>query len=286
MEYSNGLSIASRIEGIEADAWAELQLSVPQDHRTRIGIQVLRYGRALSLLTTGVDNATVNRTFGLGFDEPLSSEQLDQIASTYIAAGVGRWLIQWSPAAAPAGAEAMITAQGGRLVAPTVKLWRPTNGATTAVVASGLRVAEIGRDDAATFQATVAEPLGVPAEMAPGIRSTVGHDGWHFYLVYDGDRPIAGAAMFVQGEGAWFGVSATTSTDRGRGAQTALLSRRLHDATALGCKWVSADTRSETPESRNPSFHNMRRAGLDVLYYRPTFLFGARDTPTATSPSV
>ena len=150
-------------------------------------------------------------------------------------------------------------------------------------VAPGLRVAEIGNEDAATFEATVAGPLGVPADMSPGIRSTIGHDGWHFYLVFDDHRPVAGAAMFVHGAGAWFGVSGTATTDRGRGAQTALLARRLHDAAALGCKWVSADTRTETPEHPNPSFHNMRRAGLDVLYERPTFLFATADS-TSNDP--
>lgn len=288
MAFSNGLSIASRIEGIEADAWAELQLSVPQDHRTRIGIQVRRYGRAISLLTTGVDNATVNRTFGLGFDEALSAEHLDRIRATYQSAGIARWLVQWSPAAAPAGAAEMFTSRGGRLVSPTIKLWRPTHGGSSGIVVptSTLRVVEIGREDAATFQSTVAEPLGVPSEMAPGIRSTVGHDGWHFYLAYDDALPVAGAAMFVQGDGAWFGVSATQPTHRGRGAQTALLAQRLRDATALGCAWVSADTRTETPESPNPSFHNMRRAGLEVLYRRPTFLFGKSDTPSTSLPTV
>lgn len=285
MEFSDGLSIASQIECIEADAWAELQLAVPEEHRTRIGIQVHRHGRALSMLTAGVANATINRTFGLGFDDELSFEQLDQIAARYTSAGIVRWLIQWSPAARPAHAETMIAARGGQLVAPTIKLWRPTIAANSTSVAPGLRVVEIGSEDAATFEAIVAGPLDVPPDMAPGIRSTIGHDRWHFYLVFDHERPIAGAAMFTHGDGAWLGVSGTLASDRGRGAQTALLARRLHDAEALGCKWVSADTRTETPERPNPSYHNMRRAGLEVLYRRPTFLFGTPESATTDHPS-
>jgi hypothetical protein len=283
MEFSDGMSIASQIECIEADAWAELQLAVPEEHRTRIGIQVHRHGRALSLLTTGIDNATVNRTFGLGFDEEFSLEQFDRIALEYSSAGIARWLVQWSPGAKPADPVPIFTARGGRRVSPTIKLWRPVVAANSVTVAPGLRVVEIGLEDAAMFEATVAKPLGVPTDMAPGIRSTIGHPGWHFYLVFDDQRPIAGAAMFVHGDGAWFGVSGTATTDRGRGAQTALLARRLHDAEALGCKWVSADTRAETAEQPNPSFHNMRRAGLDVLYERPTFLFATAES-TSTDP--
>lgn len=286
MKLSDGLSIASRIECIEADAWAELQLAVPVEHRTRIGIQVHRRGHALSLLTSGVENTTVNRTFGLGFDKELSLEQLDQIAAKYASAGIAKWLIQWSPAAKPADPVAIFTARGGRPVAPTIKLWRPIFVADSVTITPGLRVLEIGPEDAAAFEATVAEPLGVPPDMAPGIRSTIGHAAWHFYLVFDGQRAVAGAAMFAHGDGAWLGVSATVASDRGRGAQTALLARRLHDAAALGCKWVSADTRTETPERPNPSYHNMRRAGLEVLYHRPTFLFGTSESAaTDQSPA-
>ena len=156
---------------------------------------------------------------------------------------------------------------------PTVKLWRPLRAELPAVEQTALAVVEIGTAEARTFEEIVAEPLGVPPVMAPVIRSTVGHADWHFYLVMDGRRPIAGAAMFVRGEGAWLGLSATIPSDRNRGAQTALLARRLRDAGSFGCAWVSAEAQPDTATHPNPSYRNMRRANLDILYARPKYLF-------------
>jgi hypothetical protein len=135
-----------------------------------------------------------------------------------------------------------------------------------------LSVAEIGPSEAEIFEQIVAGPLGVPVEMGAGVRSTVGHPGWRHYLVHDGVRPIAGAALYARGEHAWLGLCATVESDRGRGAQMALLARRLEDAAADGCAWVSADTIAETADRPNKSYRNMRRAGFSLLYERPNYL--------------
>jgi hypothetical protein len=92
-------------------------------------------------------------------------------------------------------------------------------------------------------------------------------------MAFDDERPVAGAAMFVKDGSAWFGVAGTVAEARNRGAQTALLARRLHDAKRLGCSWVTAETSPETPERRNPSYHNMLRVGLRVAYLRDKYLF-------------
>src|SRR5687767_1287743 len=52
--------LASRVERIEAEAWAQLQLALPPSFRSRMGIEVHRYGSAVSLLTQGADVASVN----------------------------------------------------------------------------------------------------------------------------------------------------------------------------------------------------------------------------------
>ena len=160
-----------------------------------------------------------------------------------------------------------------------LKLRAETRQLRAVTQSSPLRVVEIGADQSAVFQATVATPLGVDPELAPFVRSTIGHANWHHYLVLDDTRPIAGAAMYVHGDVAWFGLGATGSADRGRGAQTALLVRRGRDAAKLGCKWVCAETPPDTAERPNPSYRNMRRAGMEVCYSRAHYAF--RTNPAA-----
>lgn len=175
---------------------------------------------------------------------------------------------------------------GGARKAPTVKLYRGLSAADATDVGSPhLETREIGAHEAALFEATVAEPLGVPEETVAGIRSTIGDPAWHFYLAFERGEPIAGGALFVLGDGAWLGLAATIARARGRGAQATLLRRRLRDAHRFGCGWVSADTQTETDERPNPSLRNMLRLGFEVLYHRPKYLFEANDARALRPPA-
>jgi hypothetical protein len=104
-------------------------------------------------------------------------------------------------------------------------------------------------------------------------------------MVLHRQRPIAGAALYVRGQQGWFGLGATMESDRRRGAQTALLARRLRDAAADGCVWASADTLVDTADRPNPSYRNMRRAGFATLYERPNFLVDLRGSQSTARPS-
>ena len=266
-------AVAAEVEHIEAEAWAQLHAALPAALRAQLGCEIRRYGGGLAVRTPGADVPSGNRTVGLGLESALTERQLSEVIAWYAAAGIRRWLLVWSPEARPHDAETWFADRGGRARTPTLKLWRMVEPGLPSLDRTTYAVVEVDAADAHTFEATVAEALGVPAVMAPVVRSTIGHRDWHFYLVRDGKRPIAGAAMFVHGRGAWLGLSATIPSERGRGAQTALLARRLRDATTFGCAWVSADTQPETAAQPNPSYRNMRRAGMDVLYSRSKYLF-------------
>ncbi|HKW12556.1 MAG TPA: hypothetical protein VJO33_19365 [Gemmatimonadaceae bacterium] len=266
-------SLAAEIELVEAEAWAELQLSLAPEFRKQYGIQVQRVGGAVLLLATGSSTLAINRVIGLGFTTPLNECQLDGIIAAYASAGVERFVIQWSPEAIPLEATEWFAQRGYRLVSKNVKVYRRAGALPNdPTIDSRLRVKQIGPEDAETFERIVARPLGVPEGLGPGIRSTIGRREWRFYLVHDDARPIAGAALYTRGKHAWCGLGATIESDRKRGAQTALLARRLSDAAALGCEWVSADTVAETADRPNSSYRNMRRVGFSELYERPNFL--------------
>lgn len=265
--------LARLVEAVEGDAWAELQLAIAPDLRERAGIEVRRYGSAVALLARHIDVPTINRVLGLGFDTPLSADLLDSIIADYRDAGVPRFVLQWSPEAKPGDASGWFDARGFRQLPPLLKLCRSTelNGSLP-TLPTHLRVDEIDLTEAETFERTVANLLGVPGELTPAIRSTVGHPGWRFYLVREGDRALAGAALYARGDMAWCGLAATLPADRQQGAQTLLLTRRISDAAAMGCRWISCDTREDTAARPNPSYRNMLRLGFEVMYRRPNFV--------------
>ena len=259
------------IERAEAQAWAEMFLAQRARGDDATGVDVERFGGAVALLTDRADAPAANRVIGLGLDAPVHVDEVAAIIDEYRARHIRRFLVQWSPAARPPDADAMFRRKGFRLVIPTLKLCRRVDHERIDMP-DAPAITEIGPDAKAVFESTVAAPLGVPAVLAPTISSAIGLPRWHFYLAVDGDRPIAGAALFTGGDVAWCGLAATVPAARGRGAQAALLIRRLRDAAAAGCAWVSADTQPETPARPNPSFRNMRRLGFEMLYERANYM--------------
>ena len=270
---------AADIESIEAEAWAELQLNLPVDFRRELDIRVERRDGAVLLIAGKSPTLPINRVIGLGLLSPLTEAELDRVIEEYSNANVERFIIQWSPAAQPAVAHDWLITRGFTVLSrPITKVYRRAAAMHAIVADPLLTVTEIGPDDAQTFEDLIAGPLGVPEGLGPGIRSTLGLPGWRFYLVYDGHRPIAGSALFVKGRMGWCGLGATIETDRRRGAQAALLARRLSDAEADGCEWVTADTLAETAERASQSYRNMTRAGFTTIYDRPNYLLDLRAT--------
>jgi hypothetical protein len=115
--------------------------------------------------------------------------------------------------------------------------------------------------------------FGFPELANAWVASLVGKPGWHHYMAFDGDEPAAAAALFVHEGIGWCGFAATDTRFRKRGAQSALIARRINDACELGCQWLTTETAEDTPEKPNPSYHNMCRMGFETAYLRPNYIW-------------
>lgn len=259
---------AAQVELLEADVWAELHGQFARDAGNQFAV-VQRRGHATILVSAATDAVAVNRAIGLGFEQPLSAPQLTDLRAFYQRQGKGRWFVECSPDAAidPADLLGAGGVRGGSQIKLVARLDTLAN-----LPSPGVEVVEALPADRAAYMDLVGSTLGVPEPVRPGIVSTIGHPGWHFYFAVAESRAVAGAALCVQEAGAWFGLAATLPMFRNRGAQTALLLRRLQDARAAGCQWVSAEASPETT-TPNPSLRNMKRLGLRELYHRPWYGF-------------
>lgn len=101
--------------------------------------------------------------------------------------------------------------------------------------------------------------------------STIGHANWTHYLVMFEGMPGAASVLYVTGGVAQLFVTTTMPDFRGRGAQTALIRRRLADGRAAGCDLATSQTVID-----NASPRNMRRHGFERLYDR--WIYGKRLT--------
>jgi ribosomal protein S18 acetylase RimI-like enzyme len=91
------------------------------------------------------------------------------------------------------------------------------------------------------------------------------------YVACEGPRVVSAAALFVLGDLGYLALGATEPDQRGRGAQSALIAKRLRVAFALGCRWVFADTGEAVAGRANPSFENLQRLGLRPLQRRENY---------------
>jgi hypothetical protein len=262
--------LARLAETVEAQGWAERHEAVGPDFREQFGTEVVRYGGVVALFSRHVDIPAFNRVFSLGVHESLTAKRLDEIVHDYRARGVRRMLAHWSPLATPVDGGSWFTQRGFQEIPRMVIMARRVDSPVH--VSTDLEIVEMDASAAAEYDLAVGSAHGLSAELTPHARSTLGLPNWRHYLARDRGRAVAGASLFTHGEAAWCAGAATQIEDRNRGAQTALLARRIADAAADGCRWIVAETLEETADRPNPSYRNMLRAGFEVLYLRASFL--------------
>lgn len=266
-------ALAERVEVFEGEVWAALQLAASSDWRCRLRVEVWRDAGVVALIAGGTRGVAVNRVVGVGFRTPLTPEYLERLKALYMDAGAERFVVQWSPRSRPTEALEWMLEMGGRPMNPTSKLIFRCDSVVPPCEASPFEIREIGPADGDTFESIVAPALGVPEGLGEGVRSTLGTPGWRYYLAFDGDRPVAGGSLYVAGDQAWLGFGATLASDRKRGAQSALIRRRLADARRDGCTIATTETHASRSGLDRVSSSNLQRAGFSLLYVRQNLIF-------------
>lgn len=256
-------------ERIEALAFTSWHRSAPEDFAAAFGVQVKTMGALVVQVAEKVPFTLYNRVLGLGTLEPATVNMLDALASIYDPAGI-RYAVVVAPHAAPPALTDWLEERGFAARFRDAKWARGTE--TIPDISTHLRIAQIGPEQATSFARVAGTVFGESPEHWPWIAATVGQPGWRHYLAMDGDEPVATAAMFVHGEAGWAGWGTTLETHRGRGAQGALLARRIRDAAAAGCRLITSETGEDSPDDPDPSFRNMARTGFQLLHMRTHYI--------------
>jgi len=95
------------------------------------------------------------------------------------------------------------------------------------------------------------------------VRGWLGQPGWSLYLARFDGAPAATAILYVAENVGYCADATTHPAFRGRGLQTALLHRRIADASAAGVDFVCSGA-----DFLSQSHRNMERAGMRVLFVR------------------
>jgi hypothetical protein len=238
-------------------------------------LSVGNVGDAVLIAVNRFDVLALNRLVGLGLRSSPSNGALADAINAIGRTGSPRCFVQIAPTGAAEGLGARLERLGLRHYNNWVRLSRSLDDLPGRPDSSQtlLDVRRIGSAHADVFGDLVAEAFDYPPALAPITSQTIGRPNWHHYLAFEGDTAIASGAMYIAGSAAWFGFAATDAAHRKRGAQHALIARRLADAADAGCKWVSVETAEDTVTRYAPSFRNLRRLGFEVAYARPNYLW-------------
>jgi GNAT superfamily N-acetyltransferase len=127
-----------------------------------------------------------------------------------------------------------------------------------------LEVREVGVDDIEAARDQLGEAVW------PGYVRSAGKDGFFHYMAFDGKRPVATAALAVFEGFGYLLSAATREADRKRGAQQALIAKRIERAEQSGCSLIV----SETLSILEHSLRNLQRAGFRQAYEKEVYGWG------------
>ncbi len=281
---ATGSDLERLLEVVEMAQYEDFFEALPHDVGARLGIRLQRKGGNLRLTASAYDHPMFNRTMGVGLDSSGSEGEpgavLARTAAHYREAGVRRWMLQLLPHVEPHGFEET----AARFGAVRLRGWAKHVGPADQEVPthSELRVVRLGSEDSAGIRSESGltdawaemgvRNFGFPTPFVDWLRALYGRKGWHLYVALDGDTPVATGALFLSESDA--GVmgqltfAGTLPEHRRRGAQSALVARRVQDARDAGARWIVCETDEELPDRPNPSTRNLVRLGFPVAYVR------------------
>jgi GNAT superfamily N-acetyltransferase len=263
-------SLLSEAERVEAEAWVDIVRGLPPQVTTELGMSVVRDGGTVALRSTGVDHLLVNRVLGTGSSGTLTQARVEQLVAGYRSLGISRYFVQLGHAMLDEQVQGWLGAAG---LVPYPRRWVKLGRALGSVTPakSAFEIARVTHVHADACAAILARGFDLPASAPTLFRPLAERPRWHLYAAFDGGRPVATAGLFVDGFTAYLAFASTLPAYRRRGAQSALLERRLRVALALGATFVVSETGEAVAGDPQHSYGNLSRAGLRPLGVRESW---------------
>ncbi|HEY3038910.1 MAG TPA: hypothetical protein VGJ66_09250 [Pyrinomonadaceae bacterium] len=260
-------------ELVERDAWLDFFAAAPDDCAQALGISSLRLSHMGLLASREVAMVEFNRAMCVGIVAPATETELEDASSWLTTNAATGWALQVAPTAHTGVVQDWLRRCGmGRFGTGWAKFKRGNSPAPD-LATSKVQVRVVNRESADAFGQVVQTGFGLPVASAKWFAALFGRPGWRLCLAYDGEAPIASGAAFAADGVAWFGMDVTLTKFRRRGAQTALINRRIEDGLAARLLGFTAETGQPAAgqEAAHTSYSNYRRAGFAPAYVRPNY---------------
>jgi GNAT superfamily N-acetyltransferase len=257
----HGFALASKLKRLavwldrrcQPEGFVQRQFDGPPFGTCYVTIDASRQGPAAS--------HNLNRVLLCGREPGMEGNGLDRIAALFTAAGVQRFFVWLNPGPDIEVVRGWLAERGASRIRWTgyPTLTRESRGSVP--FATDLQIREVGRDEVAAARDRMGDTMWLD------FARSAGQEGLFHYLAFDGERPVATAALAVFEGMAYLMAASTAESHRGRGAQQALIARRIETAEKLGCAIVV----SETLYMLEQSYRNLQRAGFQVAYEKEVY---------------
>jgi GNAT superfamily N-acetyltransferase len=210
-------------------------------------------------------SANLNRVHLCGAEAGMSADSVRRLIGFFADHGVQRFFVWLSPGPDMDKARGLLDGSGFSRVHWTGYPTLCREGHAAIHFTTDLDVRQVGPDDVAAHREQLGETLW------PEYATSAGKKDFFHYMAFDGSRPVAiGALCIFEGIG-YLMTAATAESDRRRGAQQALIARRVAQAEQLGCAILV----SETLTMLEHSYRNLQRAGFVEAYEKEVYEWNA-----------
>lgn len=259
------------LDAVERLFWGDIWESAPAAVAAEHGIELRRFGPVQATSAAGLPRARMLNLV-LGAAEPGAVEE------GHLGAAV-----EWMRSR---GVDAYVPVTPGLAGAEAATAWLAENGCEPGYAwmkfvrdphpprfeaSDSVEVVELRSPEEEPFGMIAATGFGLPAWAAGFFAELPGRRGWRCYVARVEGTAQACAALRLDGGIAEFGVAATLEAARGRGAQLALLRRRIADAIESGCRTLFVETGERIAGRPSASYRNILRAGFEEAYLRPNW---------------
>lgn len=206
-------------------------------------------------------SSNFNRVHLCGAEEGLTADGMARIADLFRQTGVKRFYVWLSPG------PRMEIVRGWLNDAGMTR--RPHVSYPTLARDAVMKSRAAGRVDARAMDGSEAARLAERHEGIawPDYLRSAGAPGFHHFMAFDGGRPIATAVLCILDDLGYLGTALTAEPFRGRGAQQALIARRMETAATLGCRILV----SETLSFLEVSLGNLQKAGFKAIFEKEVY---------------
>jgi len=210
-------------------------------------------------------SANLNRVHLCGAERDMGADGVKRLISFFAGHGVQRFFVWLSPGPDMDTARELLDQAGFSRLRWTGYPTMYREGHGPVHFETDLDIRQVGLQEIAASR----EPLG--ETLWPGYVTSAGKGGFFHYMAFDGCRPVAIAALCIFEDISYLMAAATAEADRKRGAQQALIARRVAQAEQLGCAMLV----SETLHMLEHSYRNLQRAGFAEAYEKEVYEWNA-----------